>query len=114
MSRSFELNLPPGPCYLSDDVSRLPRSIRRFHILFSSVPEALLPRFAEPIPNVTVTIGRDALLACVVDNLQGFKVIWRRSFPLLHRATMKVVRGTEITAARLGVLTAVIIKRVQG
>ncbi|XP_023717615.1 neurotrimin isoform X1 [Cryptotermes secundus] len=40
--------------------------------------EALLPRFAEPIPNVTVTIGRDALLACVVDNLQGFKVAWVR------------------------------------
>jgi hypothetical protein len=34
-----------------------------------------LPRFAEPIPNVTVTIGRDALLACVVDNLRGYKVI---------------------------------------
>lgn len=32
------------------------------------------PRFAEPIPNVTVTVGRDALLACVVDNLRGFKV----------------------------------------
>lgn len=37
-------------------------------------PEMSLPRFAEPIPNVTVTIGRDALLACVVDNLRGFKV----------------------------------------
>jgi hypothetical protein len=37
------------------------------------VPEAF-PRFAEPIPNVTVTVGRDALLACVVDNLRAFKV----------------------------------------
>lgn len=36
------------------------------------------PRFAEPIPNVTVTVGRDALLACVVDNLRGFKVAWVR------------------------------------
>ncbi|XP_044757568.1 lachesin-like isoform X1 [Coccinella septempunctata] len=36
------------------------------------------PRFAEPIPNVTVTVGRDALLACVVDNLKGFKVAWVR------------------------------------
>jgi len=33
-----------------------------------------MPRFAEPIPNVTVSIGRDALLACVVDNLRGFRV----------------------------------------
>ncbi|KAJ2947476.1 hypothetical protein O0L34_g17261 [Tuta absoluta] len=40
--------------------------------------ETMYPRFAEPIPNVTVTIGRDALLACVVDNLRGFKVAWVR------------------------------------
>ncbi|BES92339.1 Immunoglobulin V-set domain [Nesidiocoris tenuis] len=40
--------------------------------------ESLLPRFAEPIPNVTVTVGRDALLACVVENLRGFKVAWVR------------------------------------
>ena len=33
-----------------------------------------LPRFAEQIPNVTVTVGRDALLACVVENLRTFKV----------------------------------------
>ncbi|XP_018913193.2 lachesin isoform X1 [Bemisia tabaci] len=38
----------------------------------------LMPRFAEPIPNVTVTIGRDALLVCVVENLKGFKVAWVR------------------------------------
>lgn len=37
------------------------------------ITEAAFPRFAEPIPNVTVTIGRDALLACVVENLRGFK-----------------------------------------
>lgn len=40
-------------------------------LLFS---DALMPRFAERILNVTVTVGRDALLACVVDNLRGFKV----------------------------------------
>ncbi|XP_063244189.1 lachesin-like [Bacillus rossius redtenbacheri] len=40
--------------------------------------KALFPRFAEPIPNVTVTVGRDALLACVVDNLRGYKVAWVR------------------------------------
>ncbi|XP_048526410.1 neurotrimin isoform X2 [Dendroctonus ponderosae] len=37
-----------------------------------------LPRFTEPVLNVTVTVGRDALLACVVDNLKGFKVAWVR------------------------------------
>ncbi|KAJ8918970.1 hypothetical protein NQ315_016872 [Exocentrus adspersus] len=40
--------------------------------------DTVFPRFAEPIPNVTVTVGRDALLACVVDNLNGFKVAWVR------------------------------------
>ncbi|XP_039750819.1 lachesin-like [Pararge aegeria] len=40
--------------------------------------ESMYPRFAEPIPNVTVTVGKDALLACVVDNLRGFKVAWVR------------------------------------
>lgn len=33
-----------------------------------------MPHFAETIPNVTVTVGRDALLACVVENLRGYKV----------------------------------------
>ncbi|XP_037047809.1 lachesin isoform X1 [Bradysia coprophila] len=40
--------------------------------------ELSFPRFAEPIPNITVTIGRDALLGCVVDNLKNYKVAWVR------------------------------------
>ena len=34
----------------------------------------IMPRFADLIPNITVTLGRDALLSCVVDHLKGFKV----------------------------------------
>ncbi|KAK3928009.1 Tyrosine-protein kinase transmembrane receptor ROR2 [Frankliniella fusca] len=41
---------------------------------FIATKESMFPKFAEPIPNVTVTVGRDALLACVVDNLQSYKV----------------------------------------
>ncbi|XP_008546015.1 neurotrimin isoform X3 [Microplitis demolitor] len=37
-----------------------------------------IPMFAEPIPNVTVSIGRDALLACIVDNLKRYQVAWVR------------------------------------
>lgn len=33
------------------------------------------PKFAEPIPNVTVALGRDAALPCVVENLGEYKVI---------------------------------------
>lgn len=39
------------------------------------------PRFAEPIPNVTVALGRDASLPCVVENLGKYKVwyfCWHR------------------------------------
>ncbi|XP_061395444.1 lachesin-like, partial [Musca vetustissima] len=37
-----------------------------------------MPRFAEPVANVTVSLGRDALLACVVENLKNYKVAWVR------------------------------------
>lgn len=32
------------------------------------------PEFAEAIPNVTVSAGRDVSLPCVVDNLGTFRV----------------------------------------
>ncbi|XP_026670074.1 lachesin-like isoform X3 [Ceratina calcarata] len=34
------------------------------------------PMFAEPIPNVTVPLGRDVNLPCVVENLGDYKVAW--------------------------------------
>jgi hypothetical protein len=37
------------------------------------VSEVHMPRFAESIPNITVTIGKEAVLACVVDNLKNYK-----------------------------------------
>ncbi|XP_044018240.1 lachesin-like isoform X2 [Aphidius gifuensis] len=37
-----------------------------------------MPTFAETISNVTVSLGRDALLACVVDNLKRYQVAWVR------------------------------------
>ena len=40
----------------------------------------VLPRFAEPVNNVTVVAGRDATLHCVVDNLQKFKVVYTFHF----------------------------------
>ncbi|XP_048513864.1 lachesin-like isoform X2 [Athalia rosae] len=47
------------------------------------------PRFAEPIPNVTVALGRDANLPCVVENLGKYKVAWihidRQMILTIHR-----------------------------
>lgn len=33
-----------------------------------------MPKFAEPIANVTVPVGREATLVCVVDDLGSYKV----------------------------------------
>lgn len=47
------------------------------------------PRFVEPIPNVTVALGRDASLPCVVENLGTYKVAWihidRQMILTIHR-----------------------------
>ncbi|GLH04486.1 Lachesin precursor, putative [Gryllus bimaculatus] len=47
------------------------------------------PRFIEPIPNVTVALGRDASLPCVVENLGSYKVAWihidRQMILTIHR-----------------------------
>ncbi|XP_050700995.1 neurotrimin-like isoform X2 [Eriocheir sinensis] len=42
----------------------------------SSDDIGLLPRFLKDVPNITVTVGRDALLPCTVEQLRGFKVAW--------------------------------------
>ncbi|XP_047108231.1 lachesin-like [Schistocerca piceifrons] len=54
------------------DANSIQNAIGNFH------HESLYPRFAEPIPNVTVTVGGTAVMACVVDNLRGYKVAWVR------------------------------------
>ncbi|VVC43062.1 Immunoglobulin subtype,Immunoglobulin-like domain,Immunoglobulin-like fold,Immunoglobulin subtype [Cinara cedri] len=36
----------------------------------------LVPEFAEPIPNVTIPVGRPVSLPCVVRNLGSFQVAW--------------------------------------
>ncbi|XP_046967252.1 neurotrimin-like isoform X1 [Vanessa cardui] len=65
--------------YCSTTGQGLPNGLNVVSVAPIEVPnESMYPRFAEPIPNVTVTVGRDALLACVVDNLRGFKVAWVR------------------------------------
>ncbi|KAF7278903.1 hypothetical protein GWI33_007850 [Rhynchophorus ferrugineus] len=37
-----------------------------------------IPNFTAPISNVTVALGREAILECGVDNLSAFKVAWLR------------------------------------
>ncbi|XP_015924453.2 lachesin [Parasteatoda tepidariorum] len=35
-----------------------------------------VPAFAEPIPNTTATVGREAIMKCTIDNLDTYKVAW--------------------------------------
>ncbi|XP_050321421.1 uncharacterized protein LOC126753767 isoform X27 [Bactrocera neohumeralis] len=42
------------------------------------LPDKDLPKFGEPLQNVTVPVGREAVLQCVVDNLQTYKIVWLR------------------------------------
>lgn len=37
------------------------------------------PKFTQPIENVSVAIGREAVLSCYVENLQHYKVGWMRA-----------------------------------
>ncbi|XP_054706544.1 lachesin-like [Uloborus diversus] len=37
---------------------------------------AKLPSFAEPISNITVPVGREAILQCTIDDLDNYKVAW--------------------------------------
>ncbi|GFV89883.1 putative lachesin [Trichonephila clavipes] len=41
-----------------------------------SASAASEPYFAEPIPNTTATVGREAILKCTIENLDTFKVAW--------------------------------------
>lgn len=49
-------------------------SFRLFPSVVVSEDKDELPRFVEDVPNITVTVGRDALLPCTVEQLKGFKV----------------------------------------
>ncbi|XP_050717275.1 lachesin-like [Eriocheir sinensis] len=44
--------------------------------LAGSSEDVDVPRFPEKVPNITVTVGRDALLPCTIEQLKGFKVAW--------------------------------------
>ncbi|XP_050541937.1 lachesin-like isoform X2 [Daktulosphaira vitifoliae] len=59
------------------------------------------PNFAEPIPNVTVSLGRDASLPCVVNNLGTYKVAWihidRQMILTIHRHVIARIPRFGIT-----------------
>ncbi|XP_057335398.1 lachesin-like isoform X1 [Microplitis mediator] len=41
-------------------------------------PAADLPRFGKPLNNLTISVGREAIFTCIVENLGPYKVAWLR------------------------------------
>uniref|UniRef100_A0A1A9X2X6 Ig-like domain-containing protein n=1 Tax=Glossina brevipalpis TaxID=37001 RepID=A0A1A9X2X6_9MUSC len=74
---------------------------QKFHVI--SVVSIMMnePRFAQPIPNVTVAVGRDANLPCVVEHLGGYKVAWihidRQMILTIHRHVISRIPRYSIT-----------------
>ncbi|BES91644.1 Immunoglobulin domain [Nesidiocoris tenuis] len=59
-----------------------------------------LPNFAEPIQNITVPVGREAVLTCLVEQLGAYKVAWLR----VDTQTILTIHGHVITKNhRIGV-----------
>ncbi len=56
----------------------------------SQASRSLEPTKTATYENVTVKVGRQALLPCFVDNLGGSKVIWARNGDILALATTKI------------------------
>ena len=53
-----------------------------------------LPRFGKPLNNLTVSVGREAIFACVVENLGPYKVsikIFINFFPFFFQIFQRVL-----------------------
>lgn len=55
----------------------------------SSPAGPVLPDFSEPIRNVTVPLGREAVLSCVISNLAEYKVTW--TFNRCHQTVSRIL-----------------------
>ncbi|KAG4075487.1 hypothetical protein HA402_003312, partial [Bradysia odoriphaga] len=60
-----------------------------------------LPKFGERLQNITVPVGRDAVLICVVDNLQTYKIAWLR----VDTQTILTIQNHVITKNHRMVIT---------
>uniref|UniRef100_A0A182YHD0 Ig-like domain-containing protein n=1 Tax=Anopheles stephensi TaxID=30069 RepID=A0A182YHD0_ANOST len=62
-----------------------------------------LPKFGEPIQNLTVPVGREAVLTCVINNLQTYKVAWLRvdTQTILTIQTHVITKNHRMTIAHV-------------
>ncbi len=60
---------------MTHSVSSLRADTKSNKVLMAAVAPAASPEFLSAVPNITVAVGRSAVIPCVVKNLRDFKVI---------------------------------------
>ncbi|XP_043259046.1 lachesin-like [Colletes gigas] len=63
-----------------------------------------LPRFGEPLKNQTVSVGREAIFTCIVENLGQYKVAWLRmdTQTILTITTHVITKNNRISVTHTG------------
>uniref|UniRef100_A0ABD2W5L6 Ig-like domain-containing protein n=1 Tax=Trichogramma kaykai TaxID=54128 RepID=A0ABD2W5L6_9HYME len=73
--------LDPKPfhkTHVFEDPKQYMHSIPRAWLISATPIHKYLPRFGKPLNNLTVSVGREAVFACIVENLGPYKVAWLR------------------------------------
>ncbi|XP_076238189.1 neurotrimin [Calliopsis andreniformis] len=67
-------------------------------------PSPDLPRFGSPLNNLTVSVGREAIFTCIVENLGPYKVAWLRvdTQTILTIATHVITKNHRIAVTHSG------------
>ncbi|XP_051175236.1 lachesin-like [Leptopilina boulardi] len=67
-------------------------------------PSIDLPRFGKPLNNLTVSVGREAIFECIVENLGPYKVAWLRvdTQTILTIATHVITKNHRIVVTHSG------------
>ncbi|XP_043679417.1 opioid-binding protein/cell adhesion molecule homolog isoform X2 [Vespula pensylvanica] len=63
-----------------------------------------LPRFGKPLNNLTISVGREAIFTCIVENLGPYKVAWLRvdTQTILTIANHVITKNHRITVTHSG------------
>ncbi|XP_046832217.1 opioid-binding protein/cell adhesion molecule homolog isoform X3 [Vespa crabro] len=67
-------------------------------------PLSELPRFGKPLNNLTISVGREAIFTCIVENLGPYKVAWLRvdTQTILTIANHVITKNHRITVTHSG------------
>ncbi|XP_074114441.1 lachesin [Cotesia typhae] len=67
-------------------------------------PAADLPSFGKPLNNLTISVGREAIFTCIVENLGPYKVAWLRvdTQTILTIASHVITKNHRIAVTHIG------------